>query len=87
MDAGQKIFAFLDAVQRSTPILMAVTFALVVFVCITECRKKLEKRQNQLKKASKERKKEERSENRSSVNFHCVLRYNQSTKVSCKQTC
>lgn len=55
MDAGQKIFAFLDAVQRSTPILMAVTFGLVVFVCITECRKKLEKRQNQLKKASKEK--------------------------------
>lgn len=55
MDAGQKIFAFLDAVQRSTPILMAVTFGLVVFVCITEFRKKLEKRQTQLKKASKEK--------------------------------
>ena len=55
MDAGQKTFAFLDAVQRSTPILMAVTFGLVVFVCVTECRKKLEKRQNQLKKASKEK--------------------------------
>ena len=55
MDAGQKIFAFLDAVQRSTPTLMTLTFGLVVFVCITECRKKLEKRQNQLKKASKEK--------------------------------
>ena len=55
MDAGQKTFAFLDAVQRSTPILMAVTFGLVVFVCVTECRKKLEQRQNQLKKASKEK--------------------------------
>ena len=55
MDAGQKIFAFLDAMQRSTPILMAVTFSLVVFVCITEFRKKLEKRQTQLKKASKEK--------------------------------
>jgi len=32
MDAGQKIFAFLDAVQRSTPILLAITLVLVVFV-------------------------------------------------------
>lgn len=55
MDAGQKILVFLDAIQRLTPILMAVTFGLVVFVCITEFRKKLEKRQTQLKKASKEK--------------------------------
>jgi len=53
MDTGQKIFAFLDAVQKSTPILLAITMVLVVFVCIKECRKKLEKRKNQLKKASK----------------------------------
>ena len=53
MDAGQKIFVFLDAVQRSTPILMAVTFGLVVFVCITELKKIIEKRQTQLKRASK----------------------------------
>lgn len=53
MDAGQKILEFLDAVQKSTPILMGVTFCMIIFVCITECRKKLEKRQNQLKKASK----------------------------------
>ena len=53
MDAVQRFREITALVQALTPVFMIVFVGLAVFVCITELKRKIEKRQTQLKRASK----------------------------------
>lgn len=53
MDAVQRFREMTEMMQNLAPVFMFASIGLVAFVCITELKRKIEKRQTQLKRASK----------------------------------